>query len=169
MLERQEFIYFIQEGTSGFIKIGITTDIESRIKALQTGNPRKLRCIANFRGSHIYEQKLHIKFNSSRYNGEWFHPTKDLLQYIGRIKNEVVQNVIEDTCVSERAHFDEGGGGTDEYLSLVGLSDYSKMGISTLRSHIKEGGLPWYKAESRMLVRRSEFDSWMKQFRRCKC
>ena len=55
----------------------------------------------------------------------------------------------------------------DGYFDLKGLSAYSSLGISTLRFHIKENGLPVYTLRTergrtgKILVRRSEFDIWM--------
>jgi len=60
---------------------------------------------------------------------------------------------------------------TDEYLDLKGLSTYSKMGVSTLRYHIRVNALPWFgitgkkDKTGKVLVRRSEFDNWMERFR----
>ena len=59
----------------------------------------------------------------------------------------------------------------DEYLDLKSLATYSKMGVSSLRYHIHENGMPWFRIPGKkdktgkILVRRSEFDSWMERFR----
>ena len=60
---------------------------------------------------------------------------------------------------------------SDEYLELKGASTYSKMGVSTLRYHIRKNGLPCYKIPGKkgntgmILIKRSEFDNWMERFR----
>ena len=60
---------------------------------------------------------------------------------------------------------------SDEYLDLKGLSTYSKMGVSTLRYHIRVNDLPWFgitgkkDKTGKVLVKRSEFDNWMERFR----
>ena len=60
---------------------------------------------------------------------------------------------------------------SDEYLDLKGLSTYCKMGVSTLRYHIRENDLPWFRIPGKkdrtgkILIKRSEFDNWMGRFR----
>jgi excisionase family DNA binding protein len=53
----------------------------------------------------------------------------------------------------------------DQYLDLKGLSKYSGLSVRTLRDHIKTKGLPCFKVKGKILVRKSEFDDWMEQFR----
>nr|BDD47294.1 hypothetical protein 13 [Desulfobacteraceae bacterium] len=57
----------------------------------------------------------------------------------------------------------------DQFFDLKGLAAYSSMGVSSLRYHIREHGLPTYCIRNekgqvtKTLVKRSEFDSWMKR------
>lgn len=57
----------------------------------------------------------------------------------------------------------------EKYFDLRGLSEYSSLGISSLRHHIRENGLPCYSIRNddgkvtKVLVKRSEFDLWMQQ------
>lgn len=69
-------VYFIQQGHENFFKIGRTdAAAETRMKELQTGNPKRLRvfgiieCNGNMQ---ISEAKLHDEFDAYRVNGEWF-------------------------------------------------------------------------------------------------
>jgi len=56
----------------------------------------------------------------------------------------------------------------DQFFDLKGLAEYSSLRISSLRYHIRENQLPVYsilnekKAVTKILVKRSEFDEWMK-------
>jgi len=52
----------------------------------------------------------------------------------------------------------------DPYLDLRKLSGYSSLSVSTLRGYIKEGTLMYYKVKGKILVRKSHFDQWMRQF-----
>jgi len=52
-----------------------------------------------------------------------------------------------------------------QYLDLRGLSIYSSLAVPTLRQHLKEGRLPYYKVKGKILVRRSDFDAYMENFR----
>ena len=64
---------------------------------------------------------------------------------------------------------------TDGYLDLKALSAYSTMGVSTLRHHLRVNGLPSFKVPGKggktgkILVKRSEFDDWIEQFRSNDC
>jgi len=53
----------------------------------------------------------------------------------------------------------------DRYLDLPVASEYSTLGISTLRQHIRCGGLPCYKVKGKILIRKSELDAWISSFR----
>jgi excisionase family DNA binding protein len=58
--------------------------------------------------------------------------------------------------------------GTDTevvYLDLRGLSTYSSLAVPTLRDYLKEGGLPHYKLRGKIIVKKSEFDSWLENYR----
>ena len=76
-------IYFIQQGESGPIKIGYTKGkIKQRIQSLQTGNPEPLKILATMRGTVKDEINLHKAFDAHRLFGEWFDPSKDIMEYI---------------------------------------------------------------------------------------
>ena len=53
----------------------------------------------------------------------------------------------------------------DRYFDLKGLSAYSALAEPTLRDHIKKNRLPAFKVKGKILVRRSEFDTWVEAFR----
>ena len=55
--------------------------------------------------------------------------------------------------------------GSDKYMDLTALAEYSSLKIPTLRDHIKFEGLPCFKCKGKLLVKRSEFDRWMEGFR----
>lgn len=56
----------------------------------------------------------------------------------------------------------------DAYFPLKDLASYSGLGLRTLRGYLHHSvsPLPHYRIGGKILVRRSEFDSWAKQFRR---
>jgi len=57
----------------------------------------------------------------------------------------------------------------DPYFSLKALAGYSGLSVSTLRSFINrlpDEALPHYRIDGgKVLVRKSDFDSWIAQFR----
>jgi excisionase family DNA binding protein len=55
----------------------------------------------------------------------------------------------------------------DGYLSLRTLAVYSGLSVRTLRARLIHGArpLPHYRVGGKILVRRTEFDAWMRTFR----
>ena len=66
--------YLIKDTSSGYIKIGKSTHVLDRFKALRVGNPCiKLIMVIN---SDV-EKTLHDKYESKRVAGEWFNLSDD--------------------------------------------------------------------------------------------
>ena len=76
------FIYFVQEGADGPIKIGTTQNLKTRLSSLQTGSARKLRVLGTIRGGNALEALLHQEFAEYQISGEWFQPGQILLKFI---------------------------------------------------------------------------------------
>ena len=53
----------------------------------------------------------------------------------------------------------------DQYFDLPGLKAYSCIPVPTLRDYIKRDGMPYFKLRGKILVKRSEFDTWMDEHR----
>jgi excisionase family DNA binding protein len=54
----------------------------------------------------------------------------------------------------------------DPFLSLKALSAYCGLSVRKLREFLADPGpLPHYRIGGKILVRRSEFDAWMAQYR----
>ncbi len=57
---------------------------------------------------------------------------------------------------------------TDEFLTLAQLASYSKLSVRTLRKFLAlppGQALPAYRPGRRVLVRRSEYELWVRQYR----
>jgi hypothetical protein len=76
------WVYFVQQGAEGPIKIGFSSNILLRMERLQTANSEELRLLLRLPGSQVEEHGLHRKFLLSRIRGEWYRPTPDLLAFI---------------------------------------------------------------------------------------
>ena len=65
-------IYIISCGD--LLKIGVTNDIDKRIKNLQTGNPKPLTLefVQEKNNPYKVENYLHIRLQKHRIKGEWF-------------------------------------------------------------------------------------------------
>jgi len=67
-----DWIYFIHAPEVRRVKIGFSTDPESRLASLQVGSPVELRLIKLIRGNRNEEARLHFRFRDKRLDGEWF-------------------------------------------------------------------------------------------------
>lgn len=67
-----QFLYVIKGGD--YCKIGITSNVENRIYALQTANAVKIvkKLVFGFNDARPVEKVLHSTFGSKRLNREWF-------------------------------------------------------------------------------------------------
>jgi excisionase family DNA binding protein len=56
---------------------------------------------------------------------------------------------------------------TDCFMPLRRLAKYAGLSVRTLRGHLSRpvNSLPHYKVGGKILVRRSEFDQWLGQFK----
>lgn len=75
----QGFIYAIQSGDCGPVKIGYTLNPYQRLSQLQTGSPDKLRILPVRGGTPDDEQKIHAELKHLRIGGEWFRPTRETI------------------------------------------------------------------------------------------
>lgn len=73
-------LYFALAEKLGYVKIGKSEDVESRIRQLQTGCPEKLILL----GSTPNEKETfwHGLWRHLRVHGEWFKATPELLEAI---------------------------------------------------------------------------------------
>ncbi len=84
------FIYVIGPA-SGHQKIGISKDVKTRLKSLQTGHPEKLIIHhtepVNPKIVKIMEKTIHRELNHKKKKGEWFSMTpqeaKEYVQFFG--------------------------------------------------------------------------------------
>lgn len=71
-LVKPEFVYFVQLGDDGPIKIGRAGEPRKRLSALQVGNPTELVLRDVVPGDLVLEKALHQRFEPARIRGEWF-------------------------------------------------------------------------------------------------
>ena len=84
-LQKQPYVYFVQN-EAGYIKIGTTRHVKSRVNKIQCDNHMKIKLIGKMKGGFDLEIKLHRKFKQYRKRGEWFEGTPELLEYIASNK-----------------------------------------------------------------------------------
>lgn len=83
----QKDVYFIQGCHTKYIKIGISYDVERRLKGIQASEPLKLLAVVKEGGTAL-EKELHKRFEQFRIHNEWFQPAPELMQYIKGIISE---------------------------------------------------------------------------------
>ncbi len=73
-------IYFLQlQGDDNPVKIGWTSNLESRLRHLNPGHPSGVKVIRTLDGKRWVESWLHGAFANSRRHGEWFNFHPDML------------------------------------------------------------------------------------------
>lgn len=77
-----DYVYFMQVGDNGPIKIGHTVDLRKRLVVTQVHNPYLVRLLCATDGGFKLEQELHEKFKDSHLFGEWFSPSEEIINYI---------------------------------------------------------------------------------------
>lgn len=80
------YVYFIEAIGTDTIKIGVTTNMKTRVSALSSSSPFELCVVYYFPGSLQKEKELHKKFNHLRVNGEWFKYTDEIKNFISALK-----------------------------------------------------------------------------------
>lgn len=79
--EPRTYVYIVQEEGGGFVKIGRTTDLSARIRALEANSPRSLVIRAVLRETDDLERELLYRFVWFKARGEWFHPHESLCDF----------------------------------------------------------------------------------------
>lgn len=85
--EGDPFVYFIQQGDDGPIKIGRTKNARERRHALQLATHAQLRILATLRAPHWAEGSLHGFYSEERIRGEWYRPSPRPLGYIAEVRS----------------------------------------------------------------------------------
>ncbi len=80
--DEPQFVYFIQAGLSGPIKIGWSANVKQRLAAAQVDNHEELVLRATTPGGPALEERLHAVFQAAWIRGEWFRPVTELVELI---------------------------------------------------------------------------------------
>lgn len=91
------FVYFIEAGDC--VKIGKSTDVQSRITTLQTASQHTLKLVGLMAGGAREERRLHAAFSEYRTNGEWF----SIKGRLGLFLSLLPQDMIASACLVNTA------------------------------------------------------------------
>ena len=76
------FVYFILSEETGLVKIGVTTDLRRRVRALQTASPVELKLMGKIIGNRWREERFHLVFREYRERGEWFRYEGEVRDFV---------------------------------------------------------------------------------------
>ena len=80
--DRNGFVYFVQRGEDGPIKIGWSQNVARRIGELQVANAEHLSLLGAIPGTMRDETKTHKRFTHLRINAEWFQGCEEIVEYV---------------------------------------------------------------------------------------
>jgi len=83
-------VYVIGAASLTAVKIGVSTNLPERLRALQTGAPARLSVLWQTPGDRALEGRLHARLHEFRTYGEWFD-----LRPLG-VPVDVVQRVVSE-------------------------------------------------------------------------
>ena len=86
------FVYFLRSGNTDNYKIGLTNNLDRRLKELNSGQapyPITLQWSIAVKDTHTAERELHDRFSQNRRHGEWFEFTDAELSEVNRAYGEV--------------------------------------------------------------------------------
>lgn len=82
MPERSEsYVYVVQAGVDGPVKIGWTADARARLTSLAVDNAAPLFVLAVAPGTMRQEKDLHAHFAAHRIRSEWYRPAPEILTF----------------------------------------------------------------------------------------
>ena len=79
-VEPPKDLYFL--AGAGLIKIGITTNLVSRIRAIRNSSPIPLELLATKPSNGLEEMRAHEKFKHLRRHGEWFEDNGEIREWV---------------------------------------------------------------------------------------
>lgn len=67
-------VWLVSEWVHGIYKIGITSNLENRLRQINNGNARRVFYVftRNLNKAGVVETKIHRRFKQKRREGEWF-------------------------------------------------------------------------------------------------
>jgi hypothetical protein len=88
-------VYFVEAVGTGFVKIGRSKDIRTRIAQLRSTNGAILRLLRWENGGAREEKALHERWAGLRSHGEWFIVSAGMAFYMGALPGAAIARHIE--------------------------------------------------------------------------
>jgi hypothetical protein len=80
-----DLVYFLYDPRNAALKVGHSTDVLTRLDAIQTANPARLDLLGTLPGGASAERRCHRLFAEHRHRGEWFDATPEVLRAVRRL------------------------------------------------------------------------------------
>jgi len=160
--EAHPTVYFARSDYQGFIKIGFSTAIVSRMRNLQLDNAAPLELLGLRDGSREDEVALFERFAMLRVQGEWFEPHESIMSYIEATTEKPV--VYLTRILGDKAHLfiatsprlfgnrDASGPTPTGYMTTAELAHATGRCIETIRDIVATGRIPAIKVSRRCLI-----------------
>lgn len=94
-----KYVYFVLAEELNHVKIGMTTDIDTRLGALRSGHSCKLKLLYYFPSDK--EREIHRLFKHIRITGEWFEYNEEIKAFINAlkiVKGDFIENKSVNLC-----------------------------------------------------------------------
>lgn len=88
-------VYFIAAADVAMIKIGKTTDLKKRFSTLKTMSPVPLELACRIEYDDGLERRIHEYLAEYRSHGEWFHATKEVVDFMKGYCDNGIRWVID--------------------------------------------------------------------------
>ena len=85
-------VYFIEAVGAGRVKIGVSSDVDGRLRSLCKQSPFPLRLLFAIDGDRKQERALHRRFDAFRVCGEWFRVAGELAEYLGSLCDRALES-----------------------------------------------------------------------------
>lgn len=134
-------IYFLQTGDGRAVKIGLTENVQTRQRDLQSANPYPLVLLATMPGGLTKERELHRRFQAGRITGEWFrYSTPGLADFIAGLRH---QEDLRDQQQAERIQLLAEP--DDFLLKAREVGAILRLSTGTVLDWWEEGKLPGFR------------------------
>ena len=143
------YVYFIQAGEDGPIKIGFAKHVGARLSTLQTDNHCELRILGVCNGDRDCEARTHQQFRMDHIRGEWFRPTKALLNHISTLSQHPHHDL-------KPKSYSFGDSGLARYLDsrCISIKEFAKsikVSRETVRLYLKRDRFPRLEIMARIV------------------
>lgn len=126
------YVYLITDGT--YTKVGISSDPQKRLAALQTANPKKLSIahtvkLMSKESASLLESGLHQYFEKARVSGEWLLLPFDIIRDAIPIVEKSIENTLNAQAEQDRLNRIKSN--QETFQMAVKLLENQTLDIST--------------------------------------